>query len=102
MRSERFIARTRKLRGRQQKFLALRKDIHDSIDKAIKSLIEFEDSSIAFWTNKETVQNQHSISVSHKRLVNCCMQIAKLKNVSIPDDLIYELRKSATFEFEKI
>lgn len=87
-------------RGRQQKFLATRKDVNDSIDKALKSLAEFEDSALAYWTEKDTKVTQHHLIILHKRLVISCKQVSELSRQALPGHLLAELKKNTTLDYE--
>jgi len=89
-----------RVRGQQQRFLAQRKDVHDSIDRAVKALTEYEDGAISFWTDKETKLNKNSILTLHKRLTVSLRQIEELTDAPAPYDLLQQLHKAATLDFE--
>lgn len=89
-----------RVRGQQQRHLAKRKDIHDSIDKAVKALIDYEDGAISFWTDKDTKLSKNSILILHRRLTVSLRQIEELTGSPPPYELLQQLHKSATLDFE--
>ncbi|MGM7282590.1 hypothetical protein ABRY74_12195 [Pseudomonas guariconensis] len=89
-----------RVRGQQQRNLAKRKDIHDSIDKAVKALTEYEDGAISFWTEKDTKLSKNSILILHRRLTVSLRQIEALTDSPAPYNLLQQLHRSATLDFE--
>lgn len=91
-----------RVRGQQQKWLAKKKDIHDSIDRAIKALTEFEDCALNFWTEKETKLSHHHVLALHRRLIVAFKQVSELSEKDLPSQYLVDLRKHATLDFEEI
>ncbi|WP_145980374.1 hypothetical protein [Pseudomonas lurida] len=89
-----------RVRGQQQKWLAKKKDIHDSVDRAIKALTEFEDCAMNFWTEKDTKITKHHILALHRRLIVACKQLSELNDNQLPNDYLVDLRKHATYEYD--
>lgn len=89
-----------RVRGSQQRLLAKQKDLHDSIDKAVKALTEYEDGAISFWTEKDTKLSKNSIIRLHKRLTVALRQIEELSGSQPPYDILNSLHKYATLEFD--
>lgn len=89
-----------RVRGKQQIALAKRKDIHDSIDRAIKALSELEDCALSFWTEKDTKYTKNHVMVLLRRLVVTLNQISELNDKPQPSQLLIELRKHSTLDFE--
>lgn len=91
-----------RVRGQQQKWLAKKKDIHDSIDRAIKALTEFEDCALNFWTEKETKLSHLHVLALHRRLIVAFKQVSELSEKDLPNQYLIDLRKYATLDFEEI
>jgi hypothetical protein len=89
-----------RVRGEQQRTLAKRKDIHDSIDRAVKALTEYEDGAISFWTEKDTKFNKNSILTLHRRLTVSLRQIEELTELPAPYEMLQTLHRAATLDFE--
>lgn len=90
-----------RVRGEQQKWLAKKKDTHESIDRAIKALIDFEDSALTFWLDKDTKLSHHHILALHRRLIVSCKQVTELSEKALPSQFLVDLRKYATLDFEE-
>lgn len=89
-----------RVRGQQQKWLAKKKDIHDSVDRAIKALTEFEDCAMSFWTEKDTKITKHHILALHRRLIVACKQLSELSENDLPNDYLVDLKKNVTYEYD--
>lgn len=88
------------VRGKQAEYLAVKKDLHEAIDKTIKALSDFEDCAISFWGDKDTKHIHAHILVLHRRLVIAYKQVAEFRSAAIPTHILAELRKTATLDFE--
>lgn len=89
------------VRGQQQRWLAKKKDVHDAIDRAIKSLVDFEDCALSFWIDKDTKHSQHHVLALHRRLVVAFKQVSELSEKDLPVQYISDLRKHSTLDFEQ-
>lgn len=89
-----------KVNGNKAKSLAIKKDIHDSIDKSLTALKEFEDASYDFWLAKEPKILSYQLIVLHKRLTSSLIQLSELKNDPIPSHELFTLRRYATLDAE--
>lgn len=90
-----------RVRGQQQKWLAKKKDIHEAIDRAVKSLIEFEDSSLSFWTEKDTKISQQHLLALHRRMIVAFKQVSEFSEKALPSQYLADLKKFTTLDFEK-
>jgi hypothetical protein len=89
-----------RVRGQQQIAIAKRKDINDSIDRAVKALSELEDCVLSFWTEKDTKFTQNHVRILLRRLIVNFNQITELNDKPQPSQLLIELRKNITLDFE--
>jgi hypothetical protein len=88
------------IRGKQQRSLAIKKDIHDSIDKTIKALTEYEDAVYSFWAEEDSKIRLDQIINFHRRCITNLNQLKHLKDFDIPNVELAELRKNATLDAE--
>lgn len=89
-----------RVRGEQQKWLAKKKDIHDSIDRAVRALTDFEDCTLNFWTEKESKLSHQHILALHRRLIVAFKQVSELSGQDLPSQYLIDLRKHSTLDFE--
>lgn len=80
--------------------LAFRKDVHESIDKALAALKELEDSTYDFWIAAKPDTFDYSLVVKHKRLLAALKQVSALRSISPPTNEIIQLRRHATLDSE--
>lgn len=90
------------VRGKQAKTLAIKKDTHDAIDKAIKCLSDFEDTSVSFWCKSDSDVYHFHILSAHKRLVIAYKQLCEFKSQAMPNHILAELRKVVTLDYESL
>lgn len=88
--------------GKKARALAEKKDVHDSIDKSLKALMELEDCAYSFWLDKSTEIQPYRIVTLHRRLVASLTQLGDLKNGLIPSVDVANLRRQSTLDAETI
>lgn len=88
------------VRGRQARSLAIKKDIHDSIDKTVKALTDYEDSTYSFWAEKESKVRLDQLINLHRRCITNLNQLNHLKPFAMPNAELAELRRHATLDAE--
>jgi uncharacterized membrane protein YheB (UPF0754 family) len=88
------------IRGKQARSLAIKKDIHDTIDKAIAALNELEDLTYSFWSDPDTKVRLDQILAKHRRFSRILQQLQKLREFEMPTHEIGQLRRHATLDAE--
>lgn len=89
-----------KVTGNKARDLAIKKDIHDSVEKAFKSLIELEDAAFSFWLDPASSVKSYQIVNLHKRCLANLKQLGELKSSTIPSNDIMTLRRFCTLDAE--
>lgn len=89
-----------RIRGKQARELAIKKDVHDTIDKAIAALYELEDLTYSFWADPESKIRLDQILAKHRRLTKILEQLQKLRSFEMPTKEIALLRRHATLDAE--
>lgn len=80
--------------------LAIKKDIHDTIEKSLNALKDLEDSSYDFWLTEASETLPYQLIVLHKRLISNLVQISELTGKPIPINDVAALRRHATLDAE--
>lgn len=80
--------------------LAIKKDIHDTIEKSLNALKDLEDSSYDFWLTEASETLPYQLVVLHKRLISNLVQISELTGKPIPVNDVAALRRHATLDAE--
>lgn len=89
-----------RVRGQQAKLLAKKKDIHDTIDRALAALIHFEDAAYSFWSDSNSSIRSEQLTLLHKRCVHCLNQLQQLESFTMPVQEIVAMRRQATLDAE--
>lgn len=89
-----------KVNGEKARALAAKKDLHDSIDRCLKALMEFEDTSCSFWLDKESEVRPYQITILHRRLISAFTQLVEMCPGILPSIELAALRRNATLDAE--
>jgi len=89
-----------KVTGNKARDLAIKKDIHDSVEKAFKSVIELEDAAFSFWLDSASSIKTYQIVNLHKRCLANLKQLSELKSSTIPSNDVMILRRFCTLDAE--
>jgi len=88
--------------GNKARALAEKKDVHDSIDKTLKALMELEDCAYSFWLDNASDIKPYRIITLHRRLVSSLTQLGELRDAALPSTDIASLRRQSTLDAETI
>lgn len=88
------------VRGRQARHLAIQKDIHDSIDRVVKALTDYEDSVFEFWSDQDSKIRLDQLITLHRRCVWYLNQLSHLRPFAMPNPEIADMRRYATLDAE--
>lgn len=89
-----------RVNGNKARELAIKKDIHESIEKTFKSILELEDAALSYWLDKDTKFRSYQLIILHKRCITNLKQLCHLKNGEIPSNEIRLLRRHCTLDAE--
>tara|TARA_R110000850_G_C9968249_1_gene464998 strand:+ start:2044 stop:2511 length:468 start_codon:yes stop_codon:yes gene_type:complete len=88
------------VRGRQSRSLAVQKDIHDTIDRTVKSLTDFEDAVYSYWSEASSEIRLDQLVLLHNRCLMNLKQLKHLKPFTLPIHELAQLRRHATLDAE--
>ncbi|WP_321837862.1 hypothetical protein [Pseudomonas kulmbachensis] len=89
-----------KVNGNKARELAIKKDIHDTVEKTFKSVIDLEDAAFSFWLEKDSKIQTYQIVNLHRRCLANLKQLSELKNSTIPSNEVRTLRRYCTIDAE--
>jgi|TARA_Y100000034_G_C6704335_1_gene310795 hypothetical protein len=88
------------VRGRQARQLAVQKDIHDAVDRAVKALADYEDAVYEFWSDQASKVRLDQLITLHSRCIWHLRQLNNLRAFDMPNPDLGDMRRYATLDAE--